>query len=81
MYQNLKTQMAAQSVTMEQLSKLLNIHRNTVANKLDGGSFTIEEAFKIKDYLFRQYELPYLFKRSDTSDASTVEGNIGAATL
>ena len=41
MYQNLKAQMAAHNVTIEQMSRLLNIHRNTVANKLDGGSFTL----------------------------------------
>lgn len=81
MYQNLKAQMAKQSVTMEQLSKLLNIHRNTVANKLDGGSFTIEEAFKIKDYLFREYELPYLFQRTDTPDVSAAGANRSVATL
>ena len=63
MYQNLKAQMAAHNVTIEQLSPLLNVHRNTVANKLDGGAFTIEEAFVIKDYLFRQFDLSYLFKR------------------
>ena len=65
MYPNLKTQMATNDVTIEQISRLINVHRNTVANKLDGGSFTIEEAFAIKEYLFRQFELSYLFKRMD----------------
>ena len=70
MYQNLKVQMAAHNVTIEQLSRLLNVHRNTVAYKLDGGAFTIEEAFVIKDYLFRQFDLSYLFKREVTPPAA-----------
>ena len=70
MYQNLKVQMAAHNVTIEQLSRLLNVHRNTVANKLDGGAFTIEGAFVIKDYLFRQFDLSYLFKREVTPPAA-----------
>ena len=70
MYQNLKVQMAAHNVTIEQLSRLLNVHRNTVANKLDGGAFTIAEAFGIKDYLFRQFDLSYLFKREVTPPAA-----------
>ena len=49
----------------------LNIHRNTVANKLDGGAFTIEEAFVIKEYLFRQFDLSYLFKRDVVNAAMT----------
>lgn len=71
MYQNLKAQMAAHNVTIEQMSRLLNIHRNTVANKLDGGAFTIEEAFVIKEYLFRQFDLSYLFKRDVVKAAMT----------
>lgn len=71
MYQNLKAQMAAHNVTIEQMLRLLNIHRNTVANKLDGGSFTIEEAFVIKEYLFRQFDLSYLFKRDVMNAAMT----------
>ena len=70
MYQNLKVQMAAHNVTIEQLSRLLTVHRNTVANKLDGGACTIEEAFIIKDYLFRQFDLSYLFKREVTPPAA-----------
>ena len=61
MYQNLKVQMAAHNVTIEQLSRLLNVHR---------GAFTIEEAFVIKDYLFRQFDLSYLFKREVTPPAA-----------
>jgi len=73
MYQNLKIQMAAHNVTIEQLSRLLKLHRNTIANKLDGGAFTIEEAFVIKDYLFRQFDLSYLFKRDIATGVSRVD--------
>ena len=65
MYTNLKAQMAAQNITIEQVSQLLNVHRNTVANKITAGSFTVEEAFRIKEYLFQKFDLPYLFRRDD----------------
>lgn len=73
MYKNLKAQMTAHNVTIEQMSRLLNVHRNTVANKLDGGNFTVEEAFIIKEYMFRQFDLSYLFKR-EPSDMIAADG-------
>lgn len=74
MYKNLKAQMTAHNVTIEQMSRLLNVHRNTVANKLDGGTFTVEEAFIIKEYMFRQFDLSYLFKR-ELSDVTAADSD------
>ena len=46
---NLKGEMAKKDITIEEISKLLKIHRNSVANKLNGDSaFTIDEAFEIQ---------------------------------
>lgn len=61
MYDNLKAKMAIHNITIEKIAKVLKIHRNTVANKLNGRSFSIEEAFEIKEYLFKEYDLCYLF--------------------
>lgn len=47
---------------MEEVSKVLNIHRNSVANKINGEtSFTVEEAFKIQNRYFPKMSMDYLF--------------------
>lgn len=61
MYKNLKSQMVIDNVSIEQIAKLLNVHRNTVANKLNGGTFSIEEAFIIKQNFFKEVDLYHLF--------------------
>ena len=59
---NLKGEMAKENITIEEISKLLSIHRNSVANKLNGDSaFTIEEALKIQTRYFPKLSLAYLF--------------------
>lgn len=67
MYENLKTEMVKKGITQRALANILKIHENTVANKLTGESnFSIEEAFIIKEYLFPQCDLTYLFKKTIT---------------
>ncbi len=59
---NLKGEMAKKDITIEEVSKMLGIHRNSVANKLNGDSaFTIHEAFKIHDSFFPELSIDYLF--------------------
>lgn len=63
-YSNLKLIMFQHNVTIEKISEILSLHRNTVANKLNGdSSFSIDEAFKIKNQVFPSYDLSYLFYR------------------
>ncbi len=60
---NLKKEMAGADISIESLAAELRVHRNTVANKLDGTSkFTVEEAFKIQEKFFPDLGLAYLFK-------------------
>lgn len=64
MYMNLKMAMAAKDVTIESIAKLLNVHRNTIQNKLDGESeFSFGQATVISETLFPEYKPSYLFKR------------------
>lgn len=52
-YSNLKAELARKGVSMEEVSKALEIHRNSVANKINGDTpFTVEEAFKIQKRYF-----------------------------
>ena len=62
-YSNLKAEMGRRDITIEAIARLLGIHRNSVANKLNGpSSFSIEEAIKIKSAFFPTCEYKYLFK-------------------
>lgn len=63
-YLNLKGEMGKKDVTMESMSKLLKIHRNSVANKVNGdSSFSIDESIKLRNQFFPDLELEYLFKK------------------
>ena len=58
-------EMAKQKITRELLADVLNLHRNTVAYKLDKGSFSIEEAEKIHNKFFEEYPMSELFKKAE----------------
>ena len=61
-YLILRGEMAKRKVTIENIATLLGIHRNSVANKLDGkSSFSIEQAVLIQKTYFPDLELKYLF--------------------
>lgn len=65
---NLKAEMAKQNITMEEMSKLLGIHRNSVANKINGeSSFSVDEAFKIQKNYFPKLALNYLFGTEEST--------------
>lgn len=69
MYENLKAVMAVKGVSIDSLAKVLGVHRNTVANKLDGESeFTYGQAEIIQEVVFPEYNARYLFRR--VNDAS-----------
>lgn len=68
-YLNLKAEMAKKDVSIENISKLLGIHRNSVSNKINGtSSFTIEEAEKIHNKYFPNTKLLYLFKNTNKTN-------------
>ena len=59
---------------MEEVSKALEIHRNSVANKINGDTpFTVEEAFKIQKRYFPKLSLDYLFATDVTDKEKTEE--------
>ena len=68
MYDNLKAVMAQKGITIDSMAKVLNVHRNTVQNKLDGESeFTIGQAQIISETMFPEYTMKYLFHRNLTA--------------
>ena len=66
MYKNLIAEMAKNSISKRKVAKVLNVHENTVKNKLNGkGTFSIEEGFKIRKELFPNTDLQYLFQTEE----------------
>jgi len=59
---NLRGEMAKRKVSIEDLASLLGVHRNSVANKLNGDSaFSVEQSFAIQEAYFPDLSLKYLF--------------------
>lgn len=57
-------EMAARRIEIEDIAKLLGIHRNSAANKIYGRtSFSIAEGFLIHDKFFPDIPMKILFKR------------------
>lgn len=64
MYDNLKAAMSQKGITVDAMAKVLNVHRNTVQNKLEGESeFTFGQAQLISEVMFPEYTMKYLFHR------------------
>lgn len=69
MYANLVAVMKVKNVQIERLAKVLNKHRNTIANKLNGDSeFTFAEAMVICDEVFPEYRPSYLFYQTPRAE-------------
>ncbi len=65
MYENLKAQMAVKGITIDALARLLSVHRDTIANKLNGESeFSYGQAELIQETLFPEFNIRYLFRRA-----------------
>lgn len=64
MYTNLKIELVKKSLTQKEIADYIGIHENSMGNKISNGSFSVEEAFKIKAKFFPECSLEYLFKRT-----------------
>ena len=63
-YSNLKAELGRNDITIESIAECLKIHRNSVANKLNGNSsFSIDESVKIQEKYFPDLELKFLFSK------------------
>ena len=68
MYDNLKVLMSRKNITNEVLARLLGVNRDTIANKLGGGSeFTHGQAELIHETLFPEYSIRYVFHRAEAA--------------
>lgn len=63
-YMTLVGEMAKQRITKKDLSDLLEVHWNSITNKISGESdFSVTEAIKIRDRYFPEWKIENLFRR------------------
>lgn len=72
-YSNLKAELGRNDITIESMAECLNIHRNSVANKLKGKTkFSIEEAMTIQEKFFPTLSIDYLFATDEEETTLSV---------
>lgn len=70
MYKNLEAEMARDGITRKDLADLLEVRYATIIDKLKGRfSFTLDEAFKIKNRYFSHLSFEYLFETEEDKTA------------
>ncbi len=68
MFPNLRAEMARKNIKYVAIAEILGISYDSVINKISGKTdFTRSEIFKIRDILFPDLSLEYLFKARDQS--------------
>lgn len=61
---NLKGEMAKRCIKVEDIANVLQIHRNSASNKINGDtSFSIDEAVKVREAFFPELSLKFLFEK------------------
>lgn len=66
-------EMAKRRITREALSKSLGLHRNAISYKLREGSFSIEEAAKVKEEFFPDIPITTLFAKEEKTNICSNE--------
>ena len=69
MYKNLMLEMARNGITNEQIADETEMHRNSVANKINGVTdFTVQQAVIIRNRFFPNIDFMYLYKKYPAQD-------------
>ena len=69
MLANLRREMFALDISIEDIAKLIRKHRNSVTGKINGKTdFTIKEAFLIQQKFFPMQTLEYLFAKEKATN-------------
>lgn len=69
MYANLLNSLNSKGISVNAAAKLIEMPESTLRTKIYDRSFDLEEAFIIKDNLFPEYDIRYLFERTDPQTA------------
>ena len=66
---NVKKELAAKSVSIKALAALLEVSEKTAWSKTNGEyEFSVSEALKVKQNLFPEFEISYLFSDRDEKE-------------
>lgn len=70
MYRNLEAEMAREGITRKDLAETLGVRYATIIDKMKGRySFTLDEAFIIRNKFFPHLSFEYLFERDENQTA------------
>lgn len=70
MYSNLRLLLASKNISIKKFADFLDVSEKTAQNKLNGATaFTYPEVCKIKEYLFPEYDLDYIFETKEEKRA------------
>lgn len=66
MYRNLEAEMVRRNINRKDVAEFLNVRYGTVVDKLSGKyQFKLDEALNIKQKLFPELSIEYLFKSDE----------------
>ena len=72
MFPNLNAELARKGLDIEDIASVIGRDKRTARNKINGvNEFTLVEVFAIRDNLFPDLSLEYLFKRLRYSNKNT----------
>ena len=70
MYFNLRILLTSKSISIKKFAEFLEVSEKTAQNKLNGvTAFTYPEVCKIKEFLFPEYDLDYIFETNEEKRA------------
>lgn len=73
MFRNLEAEMTRKGISRQDLAELIGVSYNTARNKIKGNNrFFFDEAYKIKEELFPEYSLEYLFESYETNEENQI---------
>lgn len=76
MYKNLEAEMARKRITRNDISTILGVRYATVIEKLNGKyDFKLKEAFVIKEEMFPDLSIEYLFEKETPKLSNRKEVN------
>lgn len=69
MYANLLSSLNCKGISVNAAAKVVGMPESTLRTKIYERGFGLEEAFMIRDNLFPEYDIRYLFERTETKSA------------
>lgn len=69
MYSNLLDELNKKGISINAAAKIIDMPEATLRTKIQSRSFDVDEAFALRDNLFPEFDMRYLFKKDNTKSA------------